>query len=68
MKENEGAPQFQIKGLRGQSVNAVWTPAKNKQVAFIDEYMKMAKYEFDFEGILYNKIMSPGAKLFGLVL
>lgn len=34
------------------------------QVAFIDEYLKMAKYDFDFGGKMINKIMSPGLKLF----
>ena len=65
MKERRN---FKLRDCGDKVVNAVWTPAKNKQVAFIDEYMKMAKYEFDFRGILYNKIMSPGAKLFELIL
>ena len=65
MKERRNS---KLRDCGDKVVNAVWTPAKNNQVAFIDEYMKMAKYEFDFGGILYNKIMSPGAKLFELVL
>ena len=46
----------------------LWTPAANSKIGFIDEYMKMAKYDFDFGGKLINKIMSPGAKLFELWL
>lgn len=49
-------------------VDAIWQPSSNNTTAFIDEYMKMAKYEFDFGGKLINKIMSPGAKLFELML
>ena len=41
-----------------------WTPAANSKIAFIDEYMKMSKYDFDFGGKLINKIMSPGFKIF----
>ena len=41
-----------------------WTPADNSKIAFVDEYMKMAKYNFDFGGQLINKIMSPGFKIF----
>ena len=41
-----------------------WDCAESDTVAFIDEHMKMAKYNFDFEGTLLNKIMSPGRKLF----
>ena len=41
-----------------------WSPAPNSKVAFIDEYLKMAKYDFDFGGKMINKIMSPGLKLF----
>lgn len=41
-----------------------WTASKNHATAFVDEYMKMAKYDFDFGGKLINKIMSPGFKLF----
>jgi hypothetical protein len=41
-----------------------WDWAESDTVAFIDEHMKMAKYNFDFEGTLLNKIMSPGRKLF----
>ena len=43
----------------------------NDSVAFIDEFMRMSKYDFDFyhlfknpNSVLYNKIMSPGAKIF----
>ena len=45
-------------------VDKVWTPAANSKIAFIDEYMKMSKYGFDFEGKMINKIMSPGFKIF----
>ena len=45
-------------------VKKAWQPAKNHATAFIDEYMKMSKYNFDFGGKLINKIMSPGFKLF----
>ena len=50
----------------GYSITAKpqWTPAANSQIAFVDEYMKMAKYDFDFGGKLVNKIMSPGFKIF----
>ena len=52
---------------QGYSVTSSnWTPAPNSQVAFIDEYLKMAKYDFDFGGKMINKIMSPGLKLFHL--
>ena len=49
-------------------VNKSWTSAKNSQIAFIDEYMKMSKYNFDFGGQLYNKIISPGFKYFEMML
>ena len=41
-----------------------WTSSLNNKTAFVDEYMKMAKYNFDFGGKLINKIMSPGFKIF----
>ena len=41
-----------------------WDWAESDTVAFIDEHMKMAKYNFDFGKTLLNKIMSPGWKLF----
>lgn len=53
-------------------VNMDWRWAKSDEVGFIDEYMRMSKYGFDFyhpktnlNGILYNEIMTPGAKIFG---
>lgn len=53
-------------------VKKEWRWAKSDEVGFIDEYMRMSKYGFDFydpinnpTGILYNKIMSPGSKIFG---
>ena len=45
-------------------IDAVWQPSRNNATAFVDEYMKMAKYNFDFGGKLINKIMSPGFKIF----
>ena len=62
-----------IKQLEKQGYEVVkslssWQPAPNHTVAFIDEYMKMAKYGFDFGGKMINRIMSPGAKLFELML
>ena len=45
-------------------VDAVWQPARNNMTAFVDEYIKMSKYGFDFGGQLINKIMSPGCKIF----
>jgi len=45
-------------------VNKTWTPAINNKVAFTKEYLDMAKYNFDFEGVLYNKIHSPGRLIF----
>ena len=56
-----------INRLTKQGYNVVdshWIPAANSKVAFVDEYMKMAKYNFDFGGKLINKIMSSGFKLF----
>ena len=41
-----------------------WDWAESDTAAFIDEHMKMAKYNFDFGGTLLNKIMSPGRNLF----
>ena len=41
-----------------------WESSANHLTAFVDEYMKMAKYDFDFGGTLINKIMSPGFKIF----
>lgn len=56
-------------GKQGYTVSDYnWTAAKNSTVAFIDEYMKMSKYGFDFGGKLINKIMSPGFKLFHKML
>ena len=37
---------------------------KMKTYTFLNEHMKMAKYNFDFGKTLLNKIMSPGWKLF----
>lgn len=45
-----------------------WDYACSDTVAFIDEYMKMAKYGFDFGGKMINKIMSPGFVLFNSIL
>lgn len=45
-------------------VNTLWESAPNSSTAFVNEYMKMAKYNFDFGGVLINKIMSPGFKIF----
>ena len=49
-----------------------WRWAKSDEVGFIDEYMRMSKYDFDFyhsktnpHSRLYNRRMSPGAKIFG---
>ncbi|MGM9681215.1 MAG: polymorphic toxin-type HINT domain-containing protein, partial [Eubacteriales bacterium] len=56
-----------INRLTKQGYNVIdshWTPASNSSVAFVDEYMKMAKYDFDFGGKLINKIMSPGFKIY----
>lgn len=57
---------------KGLVVNMEWRWARNEEVGFIDEYMRMSKYGFDFydrinnpNGILYNKILSPGSKIFG---
>lgn len=51
-------------------VNMGWRWAKSNEVGFIDEYMRMSKYGFDFyhpktnpNGILYNEIMFSGLKL-----
>ena len=47
-----------------------WKQAKNPKIAFIDEFMRMSEYGFDFfspnnpDSSLYNLIMSPGAKYF----
>lgn len=54
--------RLQKKGF--EVVDAVWQPSRNNATAFVDEYMKMAKYDFDFGGKLINKIMSPGFKIF----
>ena len=45
-------------------IDYTWEASKNNATAFVDEYMKMAKYNFDFNGKLINKIMSPGFKIF----
>lgn len=45
-------------------IDYLWEPSKNSATAFVDEYMKMAKYGFDFGGKMINKIMSPGFKIF----
>ena len=44
--------------------NSQWTPSSNNQTAFVDEYIKMSKYGFDFGGKMINKIMSPGFKIY----
>lgn len=49
-------------------LDKVWQEAKDNTTAFIDEYMKMARYVFDFGGKLINKIMSPGFKYFNQAL
>ena len=60
--------QASIRRLKSQGYTITskpkWTPAANSKVAFVDEYMKMSKYNFDFGGKLINKIMSPGFKIF----
>lgn len=48
--------------------DGAWKSSLNSKTAFVDEYMRMAQYDFDFGGKLVNKIMSPGAKIFELML
>lgn len=61
-----------IEGKFGDTmVKQTYVSTPNDQVAFVREYMTMAKYNFDFttnthKGILYNRINSPGRKLFEL--
>ena len=45
-----------------------WDWAANDTIGFIDEYMKMAKYGFEFGVKMLNKIMSPGFTLFNSML
>ena len=47
-----------------QVTDALWEASRNNSTAFVDEYMKMAKYGFDFGGKMINKIMSPGFRIF----
>lgn len=59
--------QTSIRRLQKQGfevVDSLWEPAKDSATAFVSEYMKMAKYDFDFGGKLINEIMSPGFKIF----
>jgi len=53
-----------LSGLLLFGINITFASA----TAFVNEYMKMAKYSFDFGGVLINKIMSPGFKIFSLWL
>jgi hypothetical protein len=53
-----------LSGLLSFGINITFASA----TAFVYEYMKMAKYNFDFGGVLINKIMSPGFKIFSLWL
>ena len=46
----------------------IWEAAPNSDIAFVNEYMKMAEHGFDFGGKMINKIMSPGFKLFNMWL
>ena len=68
-KGSESRMMRSVSRLRKQGFNISdgnwhWDWAGSDKVGFIDEYMKMAKYDFDFEGKLINKIMSPGYRLF----
>lgn len=50
-------------------VSTKWREAMNDSLIFIDEYMRMAEYDFyhylkNPNSALYNKIMSPGATIF----
>ena len=59
--------QVSIRRLEKEGFTIVdhhWDPAPNSDIGFVYEYMKMAKYNFDFEGKMINKIMSPGFKKF----
>ena len=47
-----------------QIVDFLWEHADDSATAFVQEYMKMAKYNFDFGGQMINQIMSPGFKIF----
>ena len=67
----EKSAQRVSKKFNDAVVNKEWCEAMNDSVAFIDEFMRMSKYDFDFyhlfknpNSVLYNKIMSPGAKIF----
>jgi len=70
-KGSEARMARSIRRLQKQGfeiVGQAWEPAKDSATAFVYEYMKMAKYNFDFGGVLINKIMSPGFKIFSLWL
>ena len=63
--------QSSIRRLQKQGflvTDSLWESARNSSTAFVNEYMKMAKYNFDFGGVLINKIMSPGFKIFSMWL
>lgn len=49
-------------------VDYTWTASMDNKTAFIDEYMRMSNYNFDFGGKLINKIMSPGFRIFNEIL
>ncbi len=63
---NESIRRIESSGYHVTLDQCIWEAAQNDEIAFINEYMKMAKYGFDFGGKLINKIMSPGMKLFHL--
>ena len=61
-----------FKQFQDAIVKMEWRGSINEDAAFIDEYMRMSEYGFDFYdkinnpgSALYNLIMSPGAKIFG---
>ena len=66
-KGSENRMKQSIRRLKKQGYTITysdWSPSLNSQTAFVDEYMKMAKYNFDFGGKMINQIMSPGFKIF----
>lgn len=66
-KGSQARMQASIRRLQKQGfevVDSLWEPARDSYTAFVNEYMKMAKYDFDFGGKLINVIMSPGFKIF----
>jgi hypothetical protein len=56
--------RIENQGFHVIRADCIWEPATDDKNAFIDEYLKMEKYGFDFGGKLINKIMSPGKKYY----